>query len=528
MSSWPHWIIAPVVLPLLSGSLLLYIERQWRSWVPNLSLLSMLLLVVISAGLFAEAGSGRINAYLLSNWHAPFGIVLVLDRLSALLVGLTSVLALACLLHARGRDEQRGAHFHSLVHFQLMGLNGAFLTGDLFNLFVFFEVLLISSYGLLLHGAGAARLKASIHYVSFNLAASALFLIAVSLLYGLTGTLNMADLALRVLQLGPENVLLAQSAALLLLVVFAVKAALLPLYFWLPDTYGSATASVAALFAIMTKVGVYAIARVFTLIFGVSAGALAEVAQPWLVPLAMVSLLLGALGALAARQLRGLIAYLLIASAGTLLLAIGVGNPAALAAGLYYLPGSTLACAALFLLLDQVVSARGVNGDVLQPAAFDFGRHRLGLPFFICALVAAGLPPLSGFLGKALLLRAALSHESVGWIWAAVLMGSLLSILALARAGSVLFWASDDASVPCSSGPLHAFSAQLALWLLIGVAVATGVLAGPFNRYCQAAATQLFGPYLYIEAVMSKQPVPARFDVRKEMREAGLSKGGAQ
>ncbi|MGQ5524636.1 monovalent cation/H+ antiporter subunit D [Chitinimonas sp. PSY-7] len=527
MNSWSHWIIAPVVLPLMTGSLLLIVERQRRSWVPNLSLLAMLLLVAVSAGLFLEAGSGRINAYLLSNWHAPFGIVLVLDRLSALLVGLGSVLALACVLHARGRDEQRGAHFHSLVHFQMMGLNGAFLTGDLFNLFVFFEVLLIASYGLLLHGAGAARLKASIHYVSFNLAASALFLIAVSLLYGLTGTLNMADLALRVSQLGPDNVLLAQSAALLLLVVFAVKAALLPLYFWLPDTYGSATAPVAALFAIMTKVGVYAIARVFTLVFGASGGPLAEVALPWLVPLAMISLLLGGFGALAARQLRGLIAYLLIASAGTLLLAVGIGNPASLAAGLYYLPGSTLACAALFLLMDHIVTARGAGGDVLQPAAFDFGRNRFGVQFFVCALIVAGLPPLSGFLGKSLLLQAALPHVSAGWIWAAVLVGSLLSILALARAGSTLFWASDDAPVPCS-GPQPSLNAKAALALLMGSAVATGVLAGPFSRYCDAAAAQLFGPHRYIEAVMTKESVPAVFDVRKEMRETGLSKGGGQ
>src|SRR5690606_10776994 len=189
-------------------------------------------------------------------------------RLSAMMLVLTALLALATSVYARGGDAERGPHFHALFHFQLMGLNGAFLTADLFNLFVFFEVLLMASYGLLLHGSGAARLKASIPCVAFNLAGSSLFLIAISLCYGLTGTLNMADLAERVAALPGTDTAAVRAAGLLLLVVFSVKAALLPLYFWLPATYSSATAPVAALFAIMTKVGIYSIARMYTLVFG--------------------------------------------------------------------------------------------------------------------------------------------------------------------------------------------------------------------------------------------------------------------
>ncbi len=267
-SLWAHWIIMPIVLPLMVGAALILIERLRPGWVGLLSVLGVVALLAVNLGLLLKADTGQISAYLLGNWKAPFGIALALDRLSALMLVLTSVVALAALIYARAGDDQRGALFHSFFQFQLMGLNGAFLTADLFNLFVFFEVLLISSYALLQHGAGPARLKASLHYITFNLAASALFLIAVSLLYGLTGTLNMADLAVKVPQLGAENAQLVKAAALLLMVVFAVKAALLPLYFWLPDTYSAATAPAAALFAIMTKVGLYSIVRTSTLIFG--------------------------------------------------------------------------------------------------------------------------------------------------------------------------------------------------------------------------------------------------------------------
>jgi multicomponent K+:H+ antiporter subunit D len=195
-----------------------------------------------------RAADGGVTAYLLSNWQAPFGIVLAVDRLAALMLTLTAVLALASLLAAAPRWHRRGAHFHPLFQMQVMGLNGAFLTADLFNLFVFFEVLLIASYGLLLHGGGRRRLHASLHYVTLNLVGSALFLLGVSLLYGVTGTLNMADLAVKVAQAPEADVGLLHAAGLLLLVVFGLKAAVLPLGLWLPTTYSAASAPVAALF----------------------------------------------------------------------------------------------------------------------------------------------------------------------------------------------------------------------------------------------------------------------------------------
>ena len=262
-----HWIIAPILIPALAGLLLLLEVRERHRLRRVTGLLSTIALVPVALMLWQQAAQGNVGVYQLGDWQAPFGIVLVLDQLSALMLLLTAVLALPALLYGCGGDDRRGPNFHSLFQFQLMGINGAFLTGDLFNLFVFFEVLLIASYGLALHGRGPERVKAGLHYVVLNLTGSALFLIALGLIYGTTGTLNMADFAVKAQALEGSEQTLLTVAVLLLWVVFGLKAALFPLYFWLPAAYANATAPVAALFAIMTKVGIYAILRMQTLAF---------------------------------------------------------------------------------------------------------------------------------------------------------------------------------------------------------------------------------------------------------------------
>jgi multicomponent K+:H+ antiporter subunit D len=292
-----HLPVLPVLLPAMTAIVLLLLgdggglsqglrAQSKRRWSRAIALGSVLLGAVFAFRLLELADTGALTVYRLGEWPAPFGIVLVIDRLSAWMVALTSAVAVPVLWYASGGWDSRGRHFHALFQFQLMGLNGAFVTGDIFNLFVFFEVLLIASYVLMMHGLGRDRLRAGTHYVVLNLAASALFLIGVALLYALTGTLNLADLALRVPRVTGAEASVLQAAAAILLVVFGFKAAMLPLAMWLPATYASACAPVAALFAIMTKVGVYAIVRVFTLIFGAHAGVGADVATPWLLPLA--------------------------------------------------------------------------------------------------------------------------------------------------------------------------------------------------------------------------------------------------
>ncbi|MBU0861184.1 MAG: monovalent cation/H+ antiporter subunit D, partial [Alphaproteobacteria bacterium] len=263
-----HWIIAPVVLPAMLAAILVLVARFHISLQRTLSVAGTVVLLGIAAGLFWQASDGTISVYQLGHWQAPFGIVLVADRLSTLMVLVTAVLAPLVLLYAIGSGwDARGRHFHPLYQFQLMGIMGAFLTGDVFNLFVFFEVLLIASYGLMVHAGGAERLRAGTQYVLYNLLGSTLFLFALGTIYAQTGTLNMADLAERVATLDLADNAGIRVAAVLLLLVFAVKAAILPLHFWLPASYAEAPAPVAALFAIMTKVGAYGIIRIYTLVF---------------------------------------------------------------------------------------------------------------------------------------------------------------------------------------------------------------------------------------------------------------------
>jgi multicomponent K+:H+ antiporter subunit D len=497
-----HTITLPVLLPLLAALVLLLGSHRSLAWKRGVSLAATAALLPIGLLLLQQAHGGIYEVYALGNWVAPFGIVLVLDRLSALMLVLTALLSLPALLYATHGDDNAGPQFHALFQFQLMGLNGAFLTGDLFNLFVFFEVLLIASYALLLHGAGPARSRAGLHYVVLNLVGSSLFLLAVGVLYGITGTLNMADLAVQVAAAGPADAPLLRAAGLLLLVVFALKAALLPLYFWLPRAYSAASAPVAALFAIMTKVGVYSIVRVYSLIFGAGAGLLADAALAWLWPLALVTLALGALGALAARELRTLVAYLVVVSVGTLLAGFALNNTAALAASLYYLLHSTLVAGGLFLLAGLIRTQRGGEGDQLHPAAPVSQPALLGSLFFIGAVAVVGMPPLSGFIGKLLLLSSVTPGTQLAWLWAVVLGSGLLALVTLSRAGSQLFWNTRDSS-PVAPRVDHRRLAGVIL--LLASAPLLSLFAEPVHRYAQATAAQIHAPAGYIQAVLGER-----------------------
>ena len=508
-----HLPVLSVVLPALTAVLLLLIGdgggqgghgQVQLLWARRIALASTALGAVLAFRLVEQAAGGDITVYRLGEWPAPFGIVLVIDRLSALMLGLSAAVALPVLWYASGGWDAQGRHFHALFQFQLMGLNGAFATGDLFNLFVFFEVLLIASYVLMMHGLGRQRLRVGVHYVVLNLAASALFLIGVSLLYALTGTLNMADLALRVpMVTGPEAGVL-QAAALLLLVVFGFKAALIPLAMWLPSTYSAASAPVAALFAIMTKVGVYSILRVHGVIFGADAGASAFTVQPLLLPLALLTSLIGVAGALSAHTLPRLIAWLTVSSVGTILAAIGLFDAAAWSAALYYLLNSTLVIAGLFLLAELVASQRGPMADRLEPCSPVSQPVLLGLMLLLAAASTAGLPPLPGFIGKLMLLQAAAHHEWAVALWVVVLLVGFLALVGLARAGSVLFWSvrHDVQGGGSGASPPKLLAATLTL---LGLSVMLSVLAAPLQRYTQATALQLLDRASYARAVLGEQ-----------------------
>ncbi|MFI8690724.1 monovalent cation/H+ antiporter subunit D [Stutzerimonas kunmingensis] len=491
-----HALILPLLLPLFMGALLLFAHRANKSTKRLLSLAATWTLVPIAIWLVLLADDGQLRIYALGSWQPPFGIILMLDRLSALMLLVTAVLAGFAALYACRGDDERGPNFHALYQFQLLGINGAFLTGDLFNLFVFFEILLISSYALLLHGHGQRRVRSGMHYVVLNLLGSSLFLIGVSMLYGLLGTLNMVDMAARVSAADPADAPLLAAAGYLLLVVFALKGAILPLYFWLPRAYASATAPVAALFAIMTKVGLYAIIRVFTLVFGSEAGELSGMVDVWLWPLALLTLGAAVIGALAARSLQVLLAYLVVVSVGTLLAGIALGSEAGLAAALYYLVHSTLVAGGLFLLADLIARQRGDLGTDLISAPALRQPLLLGTLFFMGAISVAGLPPFSGFLGKVMLLRAIELGADAIALWAVVLVGGLGMLISLSRAGSLVFWR------PCAEAvgqPADAIRILATVGLLLG-SVMLVVAAGPLQAFVQATAAQLLdvAPYLQI------------------------------
>ncbi|MEM5470086.1 monovalent cation/H+ antiporter subunit D [Celeribacter marinus] len=504
-----HWVVAPVILPALVAPFIVLAARYHIGIQRVLSLSGIAALVLVSIALALQASDGTITLYQMSDWAAPFGIVLVADRLSTMMVLLTSVLALFVLLYAMGSGwDNRGRHFHALFQFQVMGIMGAFLTGDLFNLFVFFEVLLIASYGLMIHAGGNARLRAGVQYVLFNLIGSTLFLFALGSIYAETGTLNMADLANRVTLISPDETVGIRVAAVLLLLVFAIKAAVVPLHFWLPSSYAEAPAPVAALFAIMTKVGAYAIIRVYTMVFPPNLDVTSGLHDVWLLPAALVSLAIGMIGVLAAKKLDRLVAFSVIGSMGMVIVSIALFTPAGIAAALYYIVHSTLAAAALFLIADLVRSGRADLNLTPQPVIV--GNSLTAALFFVGAIAMAGLPPLSGFLGKLLILDASYDSNLMAWIWAIVLGSSLISIVGFARAGSILFWKahsverSDDAQAPQGEASLQrpATLSYVAVGGLISLLAAHTVFAGQVHSYTTTMAAQLFAPQPYISTVV--------------------------
>jgi multicomponent K+:H+ antiporter subunit D len=491
-----HLAILPVIIPLLGGIFMLlpgFNHSPVRLRISAFIISLILLGACIILGWYVHIHGTQ--AYALGNWESPFGIHLYVDRLAVTLSLLTTFILICTQIYSFAGEDKQGQYYHPLLMFQVMGIQGAFLTGDIFNLFVFFEVLLIASYALLIHGGGKQKTQANVHYVILNLAGSAFFLFALGIIYGTFGTLNMVDLQAKAANLAPDDVILAKSGALLLLVVFGLKSAMLPLHFWLPKAYSAAPASVAALFSIMTKVGIYSLWRVHNGIFGDQAGELANIANPWILPFALLTLFAGSIAALSSQSLRTLTANLVIISVGSLLLMVALNTQQATSAGLYYLLHSTIATAAMFLLAGIIIRLRGKAEDRFVASRSLNHSGLLGVLFFLCAIALIGMPPLSGFIGKALMLKAALGSEYVLWIWPAILLASLAAMIILSRAGSTIFWRTKGTKT--SSETLHCLELSSVILLLVGI-VALVVFANYITAFCQLAAEQLlaFSPAL--------------------------------
>jgi multicomponent K+:H+ antiporter subunit D len=520
-----HLAVLPVVLPLFAGAALVLIDDRHHTTKLAINIAATALLVVVSLLLLADTATGnaQIVTYQLGNWPAPFGIVLVADHLSTLMVALTAALALGAVIFSAARWHRAGTHFNSLFQLLLMGLNGAFLTGDLFNLFVFFEVLLAASYGLALHGSGKSRVKASLHYVAVNLASSSLFLIGATAIYGVAGTLNMADLGMRIALLSPADQTLFQAGAAILGVAFLVKAGMWPLGMWLPTTYAAAAPPVAAVFAILSKLGVYVILRLTALLFGEGAGPSAHFGDLVLQYGGLATIAFGTIGVLASQGVARIACFSVMVSSGTLLAMVGFEDASVTAGALYYLVSSTLGLACLFLLVELMERGRSAADDVLAitleaygddetpehaeevgtatPAAF----ATLGIAFVCCALLIAGMPPLAGFLGKFAMIDALLNlrTDTVStdvWLTTAVLIVSgLAAMIALMRSGINTFWVSLDGAIP----PVRV-AEIIAILLLILLTILTTVYAQPVMEYMDATATGLYAHGDYIGAVLGR------------------------
>lgn len=507
-----HWPILPIVIPFGGAVLCLLAHRSGIGMQRAIASAAMTALAAASVILLFRASDGAIGVYALGDWPAPYGIVVVADRLSAMMVVLVAALAVPVLMRAMAGTDGEGRHFHALFQLQLAGLNGAFLTGDLFNLFVFFEMLLLASYSLLQHGGGRARAEAGLAYVVLNLAGSALFLVALALLYGTLGTLNLADMALVLAETGAADQALVRTAAMLLLAVFLLKGALLPMSFWLPRVYVAASVPVAALFVVMTKVGVYATLRVSAIGF-TAAPFTADLFDPWLPVFAIATIAAGSVGALGAQRFATIVANLVLVSTGMLLTAIAARSPAATAAALYYLPHTTLVTAGLFLLGDAIAGRRAAAADTLVKGPPLAHHALLGGAYLVLGVAMSGIPPLSGFVGKLMLMQSLRTTPFGPAAWVAFLASGLVVALVLARAASVLFWEPSPAK---GERPLHSLGFRrdlVALGLLVAASPLLTAAAAPVGAYAQAAAEQLHARQPYLTAVLGVQP-----DVQRRRR----------
>jgi multicomponent K+:H+ antiporter subunit D len=528
-----HLVVLPVVVPLLCAAAMLFLSEAQRRARVALALVSAFLQLAIAAGLLYLASDAAhfiwpegVGVYAIGNWDAPFGIVLVVDRLSAVMLTLSATVALATLIYSIARWDRPGQPFHSVFQLLTMGLNGAFLTGDLFNLFVFFEVSLAASYGLVLRGMGMERVRAGMHYIVVNLVASFLFLIGVALIYGIAGTLNMADLAGRSAALSGEERALFDSGAAILGVAFLVKAGSWPLNFWLPGAYSMAMAPVGAAFAMMTKVGLYAVLRVGTILEE------DETLAAALLYLGLATLISATIAILAAKHLARLVSFSVLVSMGIMLAAFGLRIEPLTGPIIFYMIISVLTTSAFFMLTGMTDRTRIADPPVMaedepaspapvyisygvkQPSVFHEDEEVgiaipaamafLGLMFVGCALLVVGLPPLPGFVTKFALLSGALRESpqsalAATWTFsAAILLSGIASLIALSRVGMRLFW-----SVAARVTPRLRVLEAAPVGALVLLCLALGVAADPVARYLDSTARSLHQPDTYVQTVLA-------------------------
>lgn len=488
-----HLIIFPLLLPLATALLHLLIFRHRPRAQRVTQILSLLLLVGGELWLMGILRSGDVLCYRLGSWSPPFGIALAADLLTGIMLLLASVTALSAALFGLWEaDPKRERYFlYPLLQFLLMGINGAFLTADLFNMFVWYEVMLISSYALLTLGSEPRQLRVGVPYVALSLLASALFLAGTGILYGVTGTLNLADLSVQMETLNDQSLRMAHVAGAILLCSFGMKAAIFPLFFWLPDGYLAPPVSVATLFAgIMTKVGVYSILRVFTLVFD-GAGFAADL----ILPLAAITMLVGVLGAVCQTHFRRLLSFHIISQVGYMVMGIGLFSPLGIAGAILYIIHHIMVKAGLFLISGYCERMTG-REDISEMGGLLNRFPVLATLFFIAGSSLAGLPPLSGFFAKFVVLRAGLEAQA-WWAVTASLVASLLTLFSMMKVWQMVFWGKEVNTLQQQPRALY-----LPLFLLVSFSLTLAAATGPLFVMAQTAAEQLLEPRRYLSVVL--------------------------
>jgi multicomponent Na+:H+ antiporter subunit D len=495
-------VALPVVIPLLSGALSLLVWRS-HSLQRAVAVVGTGALLASAVFLMWRVGIDGIQVAEAGGWPAPFGIVLVADWLASLMVLLTGITGFAAACFSLPTTTRRMEHagYYALLHVLLAGVVGAFLTGDVFNLFVWFEIMLLASFALLAMGGERAQMAGALKYVVLNLISSALFLTAIGLLYGLVGTLNMADLAVKVAQLeSPERITVV---ATLFMISFGIKAAAFPLFFWLPASYHTPPVAVSALFAgLLTKVGVYALYRFFTLIFTSDVAFTHEILK-WV---AVATMLSGVLGAAAQFEFRRILSFHIVSQIGYMILGLALYTPLAIAGGVFYLAHHIIVKANLFFISGATYHLRGSH-DLARLGGLWKSHPWLGILFLIPALSLAGLPPLSGFWAKFIVIKASIELDEWLVVFVALLTG-LLTLYSMMKIWMEAFWKPTPAETAELSGVRVPFPMMA---VIVGLAVGTlliGFFVEPVWQLAEAAALQLLDTDAYIEAVLG--PAEAR------------------
>ncbi|MFX3637001.1 MAG: Na+/H+ antiporter subunit D [Candidatus Pristimantibacillus sp.] len=488
-------LILPIIIPLLTGMVMIYFRRRihLQQW---LSVISLLLTIGVSILITQQISTQGILVLDIGGWKAPYGISLVGDMLSALLVLAATFICLMCILFAFGStNNDHKLHFvYPYILLLLCGVNGSFLTGDLFNLFVFFEVMLISSYVLLALGGKKLQLREAIKYVIINVISSTLFVISIAYLYSITGTLNMAHLSERITAIGQDGLL--TTVSFLFLTVFSLKSGLF-LFFWLPGSYSAPPPAIAALFAaLLTKVGIYAIIRTFTLIFYHHP----EITNTVILYMAVITMILGALGAVTHWGIKKILAYNVIVAVGFILFGIGMATFDSLTGALFYLIHDMLAKALIFILGGAIISIFG-SDKLRKFSGLLLYRPSLGWLFFIAALALAGVPPLSGFVGKVIIIKGGITEGHL----AMSVIGIITSLLVLYSAMKIFihsFW--GETLLSEGNQKATGNSAILPGFILVALIIAMGIGAEWVLTYVKQAAEVMTTPSIYIDAVFKR------------------------